>query len=248
MAKKRKQTNLRPKTVAIIQVRMGSTRLYGKPLLPLADKTLLEWIVERVNRSQLVDRFVIATSVEKKDDVLEEFAAQRNIACFRGSERNVLDRYYKAAKAFNAHVIVRLTGDNPLVDGQFIDWVVGEYYKTKADYVAAIPGEEWHLPMGLAAEVFPFDVLHAIWREDSSHDGREHVTPFIRRHPERFHAYYLLAPVDYIADSLSVDTAKDLNLLSKIFSYFGNNTFSWREALDVVAQHPDWTKNRITRE
>lgn len=229
-----------PRTVAIMQARMGSTRLPGKVLLPLAGKPLLDWAVERVQRAQLVDELVLATSVEKQDDLLEEFAARRGLACFRGSENDVLDRYYWAAQAFDAQVVVRLTGDNPLVDGEFVDWVVSAYHDAGADYVAAVPGKEWHLPMGLAVEVFSFAALEAAWEEDRNPAWREHVTPYIRRKPDLFRVRYLTAPVDYSWMRLTVDTPEDMVLMCQIFDHFENGDFSWQEALNAVQQHPEW--------
>lgn len=231
---------MRPRTIAIVQARMGSSRLPGKMLLPLAGKTVLGWAVERVERARLVDELVLATSVQEQDDLLEEFAAWRGLACFRGSENDVLDRFYRTALAFDAQMIVRLTGDNPLVDGEFVDWVVSAYHETDADYVAAVPGEEWGLPIGLAVEVFSFAALSAAWKENGNLAWREHVTPYIRRNPDRFQIRYLTAPVDYSWLRLTVDTPEDLALMCQIFEHFGNESFSWQEALEAVQRHPEW--------
>lgn len=219
---------------------MSSSRLPGKVLISLAGKTLLDWVVERAQRARLVDEFVLATTVEKQDDLLEEFASRKRIGCYRGSENDVLDRYYRAAQAFNAQVVIRLTADNPIVDGEFVDWVVKTYENISADYVAAIPGEKWRLPMGLAVEVFSFCTLAEAWQQDTNSEWREHVTLFIRNHPRRFRTYYLTAPVEYVPIRLTVDTPEDTELMRKIFEYFGNGLFSWREVLDIAQQHPDW--------
>ena len=228
------------KTVAILQARMGSTRLPGKVLMPLADKTVLDWAVERAQRAKSLDELVLATSANQQDDPLEEFSARRGLACFRGSEDDVLDRYYQAAQSFKAKVVVRLTGDNPLVDGEFVDWVIDAYHDIGADYVAAVPGEEWHLPVGLAAEVFSFTALAEAWQQDKNPLWREHVTPFIRCHTKHFKVCYLTAPVEYLPARITVDEPADLELMQLVFDYFKPRDFSWREAIELVRQHPEW--------
>ena len=228
------------RTIAIMQARMGSTRLPGKMLIQLAGKPLVEWAVERIGSAKLVDELVLATTINKQDDLLEEFAVRRDISCFRGSENDVLDRYYHAARAFDAQVVVRLTGDNPLVDGNFVDWVVREYFNTGADYVAGMPGKEAGLPTGLAAEVFSLGVLSVAWEEDTNSNWREHVTLFIRRHAERFHVHYLKSPCDYSALRVTVDVPEDMKLMRRVFDYLGHRSFSWEEALDLLRQRPSW--------
>ena len=226
------------RVVGILQARMGSTRLPGKMLMPLAGETVLYWAVRRALRARLMDDLVLATSNGAKDDSIEELANRMGVACFRGSEVDVLDRYYQAARKFNASDIVRLTGDNPVVDGGFIDWVVSAYAEGDADYVAAVPGNEWGLPAGLAAEVFSFDSLSDAWREDRSVAGREHVTPYIRQNPSRFALRYLSVDGDYSGLRLTVDTEEDLASVRVLFEHFSHGDFSWEEALTALRCRP----------
>ena len=229
-----------PRTIAIMQARMSSTRLPGKVLMPVAGRPMLAWEVERVKPARLVDELIIATSTNQHDDPVAELAEQLGVSCFRGSEDDVLDRYYQAAHRFKAEAVVRLSADNPLVDGNFVDWVVGEYNSADADYVAAAPGKDRGLPLGLAAEAFSFSALETSWREAKTPAWREHVTPYIRHNPDRFQVRYLTAPNDYSHLRLAVDKPEDLELIRRIFEHFGNGSFSWREAADTVKQHPEW--------
>ncbi len=222
---------MKGKIVALMQARMASTRLPGKTLMPLGGKTVLGWAVERVRGAKLVDEFVLATTRRKDDDVLEEFAAARQLSCFRGADEDVLDRYYRAAQHFGADGVVRVSGDNPMVDSDLVDMVVKSYRDGDGGYVAVLPGKGSKLPMGFAVEVFSFDVLEAAWREDDDIPGREHVTQFILKNPERFAVRYLDPGVESSPVCLTVDTSEGYEITRKVFESFQDGHFPWRQAI-----------------
>ncbi|HXG87648.1 MAG TPA: aminotransferase class III-fold pyridoxal phosphate-dependent enzyme [Vicinamibacterales bacterium] len=166
------------KAVAIIQARMASTRLPGKILVDLAGKPLLLRVVERVRRARTLDQVVVATTSSPADDEVETFCTANDIPCFRGSEEDVLDRYYQAARAHHADIVVRITGDCPLIDPAVIDRVVAAYRPADDDYVANVFRYTW--PDGLDTEVFGFHALERAWRDATKPSEREHVTSYLR--------------------------------------------------------------------
>ena len=222
---------MRERIAAIMQARMGAVRLPGKTLMPLGGKTVLGWTVDRARGAKLVDEFVLATTTNKEDDVLEKFAAARQLSFFRGSEADVLDRYYRAAQHFGADAVVRISGDNPMVDSELVDMVVKSYREGDGGYVAVLPGKGSDLPMGFAVEVFSFEALEAAWREDDDIPGREDVTPFIQKNPERFAVRYLDPGTAPSPVGLTVDTSEGFEITRKVFESFEDGYFPWREAI-----------------
>ena len=202
------------KKVAIIQARMGSTRLPGKVLMEIQGKTILEHIVERLNKSKLIDQIVIATS-DKKDDVkIVDFAKNIGIDYFQGSEQDVLDRYLQAAKIFEADIIIRVTADNPLTDPYIIDTMLEEHIKKCSDYTF-IKG----LPVGICAEVFSMDSLKKSNLLGKEPHHREHVNEFILENPGLFNINLLKASPDMFRPNLrlTVDTRDDFKTMEWIF-------------------------------
>jgi spore coat polysaccharide biosynthesis protein SpsF len=230
------------KTVAIIQARMGSTRLPGKILKDVAGEPMLARVVERSRRSATVDEVVVATSNLPDDDIVEQLCSDRYWACFRGSEADVLDRYYRAALAFEADVIVRVTSDCPLIDPRLIDEHVNLLLRrwAEVDFVTNMVKQTF--PLGLAVEVMPADVLARMKRMSGSDVLREHVTTLAYVQPEWFQIAHVLHKIDLSHLCWTVDTGEDLELVRKIFHHFGHDRFQWEEVLPVLEQHPDWTK------
>ncbi len=226
------------RVVAVIQARMDASRLPGKVLMPLGDGTLLDQVARRTRTCPLLAEVVVATTTSAKDDPIVAHCKDRGYAWFRGSEEDVLDRYYQAAGQFGADVVVRLTADNPLVDTDFVDLALGAYRAADppCDYLASSD----RFPVGLSAEVFSFAALAAAWREDTSPPGREHVTPFLYRQPGRFRIGELASPQDYSHLRCTVDTPEDLALMRRIFDHFNHDRFSWHDALSVLERHPEW--------
>src|SRR5215470_15506655 len=164
--------------VAIIQARMGSTRLPGKVLLDIAGQPMLGRVISRVCRAKTIEQIVVATSTAAADDAVSAFCAERGIVCFRGSETDVLDRYYQAARLVQAKTIVRITADCPLLDPEVIDLTVSRFLEGGWDYISNVNPPTF--PDGLDTEVFSFAALERAWREATSVTHREHVTPYLR--------------------------------------------------------------------
>jgi spore coat polysaccharide biosynthesis protein SpsF len=238
------------KTVAIVQARMGSTRLPGKVLQDLAGEPMLARVVNRTCRAKTLQEVVIATTTNVVDDVIVKLCEARGWSWFRGSEEDVLDRYYHAAKKYQADFIVRITSDCPLIDPEVIDHVVQEFLERQpeVDY-ASNTWPRRTFPRGLDTEVMRMDVLERAWREDRNPAWREHVTPYIYRNPDRFRIHNVVSSVDYSAMRWTVDTQEDLAFVRKIYDYFGHDRFSWREVLKVLEEHPEWVEiNRGVRQ
>src|SRR5436190_2821698 len=182
------------KTVAIIQARMASTRLPGKVLADIEGRPLLQEVIERVARAKTLDLVAIATSDTQPDDRIVEFCKDNRTAYFRGSLDDVLDRFKMAAAYFGADVIVRLTADCPLLDPEVIDKVVKVFQEEDCDYAANVI--ECTYPDGLDTEVFGYQALRRAWQEAQLKSEREHVTPYIRNHPEVFRLKNVKHPED----------------------------------------------------
>lgn len=225
------------KVVAIIQARMGAARLPGKVLMDIAGKTMLELVVERVKKSKKLDRVVIATTTKPEDDAIVTLCHEREWDYFRGSELDVLDRYYRAALQFNANAIVRICADCPLIDAEVIDKAVGKFLLEKVCYVSN--SQKRTYPRGLDVEVFRFKTLQLAWVSDLNPAWREHVTPFIYNHPEMFSIGHVVTGTDYSDNRWTVDTPEDLEFIRRIYEHFGGRNFGWRDVLDYLEYHPE---------
>ena len=228
------------KVIAVIQARMGSTRLPGKVLLDLAGEPMLARVVNRTRRAQTLDEVVVATTVQPDDKAIVRLCIEHAWLCFRGSEDDLLDRYYQAATAHQADVVVRITSDCPLIEPEIVDWVVREFLENSpVDYVSnTLPPRNF--PRGLDVEAMSFEALARAWREDDNPAWREHVTPYIYRHPEKFVLRAVVNTEDFSHMRWTIDTIDDLMFVRKIYDYFGHDTFSWRDALAILDQHPEW--------
>jgi len=237
-------------TIAIVQARIGSTRLPGKILKDLAGAPMLVRCVNRVRRASLVDDVLVATTDRHTDDMVATLCAARQWCCFRGSEDDVLDRYYRAALSCRADVIVRVTSDCPLIEPEIIDRVLRAFHASEpvADYVSnVIPRRTF--PRGLDVEVFTFAALERAWHEDRNPAWREHVTEYMLRNPNRFTLGGVSSSDDLSHWRWTVDTPEDLTLARLIYESFHNDRFSWREVLALLAEHPDWADiNRDIRQ
>lgn len=219
---------------------MGSSRLPGKVLASVAGQPMLALILKRVLPARYISQLVVATTQLPQDDPIEALVTDLGIPCFRGAEEDCLDRYYHAAREFEAEVVVRLTGDSPLLNSGFVDWVVKQYLLANPPYHYVDSTLSQTFPVGLSVEAFSFDALATAWREDTNTRWREHVTPFIYRHPGRFSIWHLVSPQDYSHMRWTVDTLEDLAFVRRIYDHFGHDCFSWQEVLAVLEQHPEW--------
>jgi spore coat polysaccharide biosynthesis protein SpsF len=214
--------------------------LPGKVLADILGHPMLYWVVNRTRVAKLVDQVVVATSIERRDDAVEELCRAEGWAVFRGSENDVLDRYHAAAAACGAEVVVRVTADCPLIDPQVIDSVIAAYFagSPRPDYASNTQLRTY--PAGLDTEVFSIAALQRAWSEDRNPAWREHVTPYIYRSNAGFRLVDVLNDVDASAIRWTVDTAEDLALIREIYGSFGNGGFSWAEAVSAMEAHPDW--------
>lgn len=205
--------------VAIIQARMGSTRLPGKVMMELVGKTVLEHVITRVQQSKLIDEIVIATTTKLDDNAIVEEAKRLGVKCFRGSEDDVLGRYYYAAKENKADIVVRITSDCPLIDHQVLDEMIFEFKSLhmdkKVDYLSNTL--ERTFPRGLDVEVFSFKVLEESFNNANETYEREHVTPYIYENPEKFRLKGYMNNKDYSYHRWTLDTPEDLKLITKIY-------------------------------
>lgn len=225
------------KTVAIVQARMGSTRLPGKVLLDLAGEPMLARVVSRLRRARRVDAIVVATSTLASDAPIVELCAARGWACFRGSEDDVLDRYAGAARSSAADIIVRITSDCPLIDPGVVDEVCAAF---AGDYACNFHPRRT-FPRGLDTEVFSRAALERCHREATAPGEREHVTAYIYRHPEFFDLRGVTAEGgDWSGVRWTVDTPADWAAVQAVYRHFGHDAFTWHEALEAWEAHPAW--------
>ncbi|MEO8761156.1 MAG: glycosyltransferase family protein [Bacteroidia bacterium] len=222
----------------IIQARMGSTRLPGKVLKEIKGHSLLEIQQMRIKPSSLVDKIIIATTTNKEDDAIEKFCLEKNIDSYRGSDWDVLDRYYSAAKKFNPTNVIRITSDCPLHHHTVIDFVINEYLKSGKDYFSNSNNEPDFLEDGFDVEVFSFNALETAWKEAKLVSEREHVTPFIKNSGQ-FTCGWKKFNTDY-KYKLSVDSQQDFNAVEKIMNEFDSITnFGMNDILQLVKNKPE---------
>ena len=229
-------------TIAIIQARMGSTRLPGKVLLNLEDKTVLEHVVNRVRSSKYVDDVVVATTVSKDDLRIVELCANLGVSIYCGSEDDVLDRYYQAAKLFKADNIVRITSDCPVIDSKIIDDAITLHLNNNADYTSNTLKETY--PDGQDVEIFSFASLRTAWKDAKLTSEREHVTPYIRNHSDIFKHASLEYKDDLSQKRWTLDNTEDLEFLRLIYKYLysKNPLFNMDDILALIEKKPDIEK------
>jgi glutamate-1-semialdehyde 2,1-aminomutase/spore coat polysaccharide biosynthesis protein SpsF len=211
------------RTIAIVQARLGSTRLPGKVLRDVGGQPMLAWLLERLLEAWSLDGIVVATSGSPADDPIEEFCDAEGFDVFRGSESDVLDRYYRCAVAFGATTIVRLTSDCPMLDPMVVDEVVETFHHSDLDFAANTAPPPGRFPDGMDVEVFSFETLETIWREAREPAEREHVTFAIWQHPERFRLGSIEPPEewgDLSGVRLTIDTPDDLDAFAQIVEHF----------------------------
>jgi len=229
------------KTGAIIQARMSSTRLPGKVLLPLAGKPALLHTIERLQQSEHIDEIIVATSENKNDDVLEKFCLENKIPVYRGSEDDVLLRYYECAGLFTLDTVVRITGDCPVIDPDIVDRSIEKLKSGRFDYINNI-GDKRTFIHGLDTEVFTFAALDKAHNECENKLEREHVTLFIRNNPRFFKLGYISAEKDYCRPDIraTLDTEEDYMFLRAIFDelYPQNNIFKTKDIIELLNKKP----------
>jgi spore coat polysaccharide biosynthesis protein SpsF len=211
----------------VIQARMGSSRLPGKVLMNLCGKPVLLHVIERLKNLKDEYKIIMITSTEEKDNVIEDFCKENSILFFRGSENDVLDRYYQAAKLFELHHIVRLTGDNPLVDANNLQFLIDEHLKNKADYSSNKSEVDSGLPEGVGSEIFTFSALEKSWMEATNDFYREHVDEYILETPDKFKVLVVRAMNSGLSTCkdlrLTIDTKEDFEFVESVIKLLQNN-------------------------
>lgn len=234
------------KVVAIVQARMGSTRLPNKVMAPVAGQPLVEVLLKRLARSKQVDQIVLATSTAANNDPLVRHVEQLGFSCVRGSEKDVLQRYVDAAQAYGADVVVRITGDCPLVDPGLVDQLVQGFFNAGVDYFSNV--EPATYPDGLDIEVFASAAMERANRESNDPFDHEHVTPFLRT-SRLFSRGNMENDVDYSSLRWTVDEPTDLEVVRNVFDYFGDDLhFDWTRVIELYKNEPQLFARNATIE
>lgn len=229
-------------TVIIVQARMTSTRLPGKVLKRILGRPMLSYQLERLRQVHDVDAIVVATTTNRTDDPIVEFCAAEKVGCTRGSEADVLSRYYQTAIEFLAQTIVRVTSDCPLLDPEVVNQVLSVFAATPAcyDYVSNMIQPTF--PLGMATEVMSMTTLSDVFERAREPAEREHVTPYIYWHPERYRIGSVTMSPDLSHHRWTVDTTEDFDLISRIVQtlYPTKPDFRMADVLSVLQAHSDW--------
>ena len=226
--------------VCIVQARMGSSRLPGKILLEIAPElTLLGLVYKRLLNSRFVNSIVVATSDTALDDPVVEFCQQQGVEFFRGSEENVLDRFYQASIQFRANIIVRVCADRPFVSAELIDFAIGELQSKRYDYISNFH-EQRTWPVGLDTEVLTFSALQKAFVQATNSFDSEHVTPFIYNNPRKFVIGSFNNKTDDSDIRLTIDEKDDLRMVQKFLELFpAAQQFEWEQIISLLKLHPD---------
>lgn len=220
------------KVIVIIQARMSSTRLPGKVLKEIKNKPIIMNIVNRVSMSKLISKIIVATSIEESDNDLYNYCVANDINVYRGDLDNVLERYYKCATDENADIIVRLTGDNPLVDAGLIDNAIDIFTNSDIDYIHYCK----QLPLGMAVEVFSYNALKKAYKQAKNVECKEHVTLYMYKNTNIFKC------IQYNDDRLedcsymrfTVDTIDDFRFVNEIYNRLPGNEFSYQDVIKML--------------
>lgn len=247
--------------LAIVQARMGATRLPGKVLADIGGQPMLIRVVERVRRARKLDEVVVATTRTAQDDPLAEVCRRHGYPFYRGEMQDVLDRFYQTARTFHATVVVRITADDPVIDPQLVDLTVSEFQQAAADFAANRLPPPWHrtYPNGLDVEVCSWAALERAWQEARQPFQREHVMPYFYEglpvestlgtksltviSPRGFRLRLVNHDPDYGTLRWAVDTPEDLDLIRRIYATFGNrDDFTWEQVLSLFKSDPELAK------
>ena len=238
---------MKKKIYAIIQARMSSSRLPGKVLKKIKQKPMLHYVIKQVKASKMVDEIIIVTTTEKEDNLIVNFCLKNEIKCFRGSNLDLLDRYYNCAKKYNCDPIVRVTSDCPLVDPEVIDKTISEFLKKKYDYISnnleKIKGK-WensmcNYPQGMTVEVSSFKALKKAWNEAKKPSEREHVFPYIQFNPKKFNVNSIKYHKDLSHIRCTVDRKSDLKFVRKIYDLIPDKKYiSISDIEKVIKKNP----------
>ncbi|MCI9545817.1 MAG: spore coat protein [Lachnospiraceae bacterium] len=226
------------KYLVLIQARCGSTRLPNKVLKKISGKVELQWVIERVKRSRLIDEVVVVTSIEKNNLPLIRLCTELSTRIFIGSEDDVLDRYYQAAKLLRPAYVIRITADCPLFDWRYLDMAIEQMEET-TDYLAELTES---FPDGLDIEIIKFEALKKAWEKARLRSEREHVTIYIKNNKDEFKIQNFECPILGIGNKRwTLDEEEDYIVISRIYDYFisrGKEDFVTEDILDFLERNP----------
>lgn len=223
---------------AVIQARMGSTRLPGKVLRDIEGQPMLARVVDRTRRARTLNEVIVATTTRDQDDVLAAYASSLPVAVFRGDEDDVLDRYYQAAKHHALDVVVRVTSDCPLLDPGLVDQVVLPLLDEASGVEFSANILDRAFPRGLDVEAASAAALARVWAGARAPHHRAHTFAYVYDHREDFSTVSITDPVDRSDHRWTVDTMEDLSLVREIYRRMGTQEFTWRDVLAEVERDP----------
>jgi len=228
--------------LALLQARVSSSRLPEKVLKPILGKAMVLHQIERLQRCRTIEKLVVVTSDQESDTPLVELLEQHKIECYRGNLNDVLDRYFQAAKCYEARHIVRLTGDCPLIDPEIVDQVVSAHVQGGDDYTSNVLPPTF--PDGLDVEVLKFNVLQTAWQKATLQSDREHVTSYINQHPEQFKLGNVSAAEDLSMLRWTVDEPGDFAFVCAVYEklYPGNHRFTTKDIVTLLKNNPELTR------
>lgn len=234
---------------AVIQTRMGSSRLPGKVLLKLDRESVLDYVINQVKCCKLVNKIIIATTNLSEDDIIIHNTTDNGIQYFRGHPTDVLDRYYQCAKEHGLSTIVRITSDCPLIDPEIVDLMVMTFNENTYDYISN--NKPRTFPYGLDVEVFSFNALENAWNNAQLPSEREHVTSFIYKNPDKFRIHNIEFRNDFSKLRLTIDRINDFKLIQTIVEKIKNRPILIKDILEIYEKDPtlfEINQNYVTDE
>jgi len=223
---------------AIIQARMGSTRLPGKTMMKLDDSnTMLHYVVSQLGYSKLLDKIIVATTSLQEDDQIEKFCKDLGINCFRGNPKDLVDRYYECGLKFSSSPIIRITADNPLIDPYLVDEALEIFFNNSFDVVSNCLVRTY--PAGTEVEIFTLKAFEILWKKSSLPFDREHVTPYFYKNPHMFKIFNVSYQKNISHLRWTVDTMDDFNLVKSIISRISKRPILMDDILNLFSKDPD---------
>lgn len=225
----------------IIQARMGSSRLPGKVMMEVNEENnVLDFVINQIKNASMVDEIVVATSNLIEDEIIVEYLEKQSVKTFLGNPTDLLDRYFQCAKKFSYEIIVRITADNPLIDPKIVDVVIEEFENKNFDYVTNSLTKTF--PHGTEVEVFSFNSLKDAWKNAKLPSEREHVTPYIKNHPEKFRIFNVENDKDYSQYRWTVDHLNDLKLVREIIKKIESRPILIQDIVGLLKREPELMK------
>ena len=225
----------------IIQARMGSTRLPGKTMEKITkDKRVIDFVVEQLKFSKIIEKIIVAIPDSIEDDVTYNHLLSKKIQTYRGSLKNVLDRYYQCAKNISSSVIVRVTADCPFIDPEIVDKVITKFIKNKFDYVSNTHPRTF--PYGTETEVFSFNALEKAWNETRDDFDREHVTPYFYKNPNKFSIGNVIQEKNQSNYRWTIDYNEDLELVKYIANNIIKKPILTNDIINLIIKNPNLLK------